>query len=147
MRYYYSYEEFRKDLKNLCQKIEGWEFDAILAIARGGMTMAHMMGEYFNKREVLSLNSIGYEDNVKLKEVKIFNIPELFSFKRVLIVDDIIDSGESMDKVLKVLKRKYDKVSFKTAVIFQKENALIKADFWVRRPKAWIDFFWSEDLK
>ncbi len=147
MRYYYSYEEFRKDLKHLCQKIEGWEFDAILAIARGGMTMAHMMGEYFNKREVLSLNSVGYEDNVKLKEVKIFNIPELFSFKRVLIVDDIIDSGESMDKVLKVLKKKYDKVSFKTAVIFQKENALIKADFWVRRPQAWIDFFWSEDLK
>ncbi len=147
MRYYYSYEEFRKDLKNLCQKIKGWEFDAILAVARGGMTMAHMMGEYFNKREVLSLNSIGYEDNVKLKEIKIFNIPNLSSFKRVLIVDDIIDSGESMGKVLKALKKRYNGVSFKTAVIFQKKDALMKADFWVREPKAWIDFFWSEDLQ
>ncbi len=148
MRYYYGYEEFRKDLKKLCLKIESrFDFDAILAVARGGMTMAHMMGEYFNNRYVFGVNSVGYEDNKKLKSVKIFNIPNLKGFKRVLIVDDIIDSGDSIREVLRVLKKEYENIDFKIASIFQKSDASFRADFWIKEPKGWIDFFWSEDLK
>ena len=147
MRYYYSYEEFREDLKTLCEMIEReWEFDAILAIARGGMTMGHMMGEYFNTRYVFTINAISYENDRKLNEVKIFNIPDLKDFKRVLVVDDIVDSGDSMRDVLNLLKNRFS-LEFKTAVIFHKEKSSFYADFWVKRPKGWVDFFWSVDLR
>ena len=147
MRYYYSYEIFREDLKKLSLLVEkNYKFDAIVAIARGGMTIAHMMGEYFDNRNVFTINSIGYEDDKKLPTVKVFNIPDLKKYKNVLIVDDIVDSGESMNKVVSILKNKFPNNTFKTAVIFQKKDATFQADFSVKEPQGWIDFFWSVDL-
>ncbi|MEA1879060.1 MAG: phosphoribosyltransferase family protein, partial [Campylobacterota bacterium] len=92
---YYPYQEFKEDLKILTQKIDQ-PFDAILGIARGGLSMAQMLGEYYDLREVYAINTIGYEDSQKKDSVEVFNIPELKSVKKVLLVDDIIDSGDTL---------------------------------------------------
>ncbi len=42
---YYPYQEFQADLKVLIHKIDQ-PFDTILGIARGGLSMAQMLGEY-----------------------------------------------------------------------------------------------------
>jgi xanthine phosphoribosyltransferase len=142
---YYPYNEFRDDLKTLTKKIDK-EFDAIVPIARGGLTMAHLLSEYYNLREVFSINTIGYDDTQKLEKIKIFNIPDLQNAKRVLIVDDIVDSGDTLLEVLKVLKREYPSVLFLSASIFYKATASIEPTWWVKEAKDWIDFFWTKDL-
>ena len=143
---YYPYQEFKEDLKNLTEKIDQ-PFDAILGIARGGLSMAQMLGEYYDLREVYAINTIGYEDTQKLQSVEVFNIPELRSAKQVLVVDDIVDSGDTLVEVLKVLKVTYSKVTFLTASIFYKPTARIKPTWYVKEPQGWVEFFWSEDLK
>jgi len=143
---YYPYEEFIEDLKNLTEKIDQ-PFDAILGIARGGLSMAQMLGEYYNLREVYAINTIGYDDTQKLKSVEVFNIPDLKSAKQVLIVDDIVDSGDTLMEVLKVLKEMYPEVTFLTATLFYKKTAKIAPTWYVKEPKGWIEFFWSEDLR
>ena len=143
---YYPYEAFREDLKLLTQKIDK-PFSAILGIARGGLSMAQMLGEYYNLRKVYAINTIGYDDTVKKELVEIFNIPELKDTKEVLIVDDIVDSGDTLVEVLKILNSKYPQVVFYTASIFYKKGAKIKPTWYVKEPKGWIDFFWSEDLR
>ncbi|MDM5272636.1 phosphoribosyltransferase family protein [Sulfurovum sp. zt1-1] len=145
-RVYYPYEEFREDLKILANKIDK-PFDAILCIARGGMTMAHLLGEYFDMREVYSVNTIGYEDTQKNESVEVFNIPELKSAKSVLILDDIVDSGDTLIEVLNVLSEKYPEVTFMTASLFYKKSAKIAPDWCVKEATKWIDFFWTVDLK
>ena len=143
---YYAYNEFRNDLKVLTQKIDT-DFDSILAISRGGLCMGQMLGEYYNLREVYAINTIGYDGSKKLDEVKVFNIPNLDNSKIVLIVDDIVDSGDTLLEVLKRLKENYPKVTFLSASIFYKPTASVEPTWWVKEPSAWIDFFWSEDLK
>ena len=143
---YYAYAEFKEDLKALTQKIDQ-EFDVILPIARGGLSMGQMLGEYYNIREVYAINTIGYDDTEKLKEVTVFNIPNLEMTKQVLIVDDIVDSGDTLVEVLKVLEDKYPSIEFFTASIFYKPTAIIEPTWWVKEPRGWIEFFWSEDLK
>ena len=143
---YYPYEEFREDLKILTQKIDQ-PFDTILGIARGGLSMAQMLGEYYNLREVYTINTIGYEDTQKKASVEVFNIPDLKLSKQVLIVDDIIDSGDTLVEILKVLNKKYPNITSVTASIFYKKTAKIVPNWYVKEPKGWIDFFWSEDLK
>lgn len=142
---YYPYEEFRDDLKILTGKIDQ-DFDAILGIARGGLSMAQLLGEYYDLREVYSINTIGYEDTHKNERVEIFNIPELKSSTKVLIVDDIVDSGDTLLEVLAVLQSRYPNVTFVTASIFYKKTAKIRPTWYVKEPKGWIDFFWSVDL-
>ena len=145
-RVYYPYEEFRTDLKVLAGKIDR-EFDTILCIARGGMTMAHLLGEYYDMRSVYSVNTIGYEDTQKNEKVEVFNIPDLKAAKYVLILDDIVDSGDTLVEVLNVLGEIYPEVTFFTASLFYKKSAKIAPDWYVKEATAWIDFFWTVDLK
>ena len=142
---YYPYEDFLADTKVLTQKID-WEFDAIIAVARGGLSLAQLMGEYYNLRSVYSINTIGYEDTEKLQGVDVFNLPELKDAKQVLIVDDIVDSGDTLIEVLKVLKKVYPDITFKVASLFYKKSAKIAPNWYVKEAKGWIDFFWTVDM-
>ncbi len=143
---YYAYEEFREDLKVLTQKIDE-NFEVFIPISRGGLSMGQMLGEFYNIREVYTINTIGYEDTQKLDEVRVFNIPVLKNNQKVLILDDIVDSGDTLLEVLKVLENRYPSVKFSTASIFYKPTAIIEPTWWVKEPKGWIEFFWSEDLR
>lgn len=143
-RLYYSYNDFIKDLKVLSQKID-FKFDSILAVSRGGMTIGHFLGEYFDIRDVYCVNSIGYDGIKQLESVEIFNLPNFKRAKNILIVDDIVDSGKTMKELIKNLKGL--DLNIKTASIFYKESAKFKPDFFVKYADCWIDFFWSEDLK
>ncbi len=142
----YDYETFVKDLYDLAESIPE-RFDAIIAVARGGMTMAQMLGEYWNIRKVFLINSIGYDDTKKLSGVEVFNIPELDGCEKILVVDDIADSGETLASVMRKLESHYPEKCFKTATLFFKPEAGFEPDFKVKEAKGWIDFFWSEDLK
>ena len=142
---YYAYDEFREDLKALTQKIDQ-EFDVLIPISRGGLSMGQMLGEFYDIREVYAINTIGYDDTKKLDEVRVFNVPQLEEHQKVLIVDDIVDSGDTLLKVLKVLTEQYPTVKFYTASIFYKPTAIIEPTWHVKEPKGWIEFFWSEDL-
>jgi xanthine phosphoribosyltransferase len=146
-KFYYSYDEFAKDTQTLVDKCRDYEPDILLAVARGGLTLAHLMAQALDMRNLYSLNSIHYEGELKLDTFNIFNIPDVSHAKRVLLVDDIVDSGETMEEILKVLAEKFPDVEFKLATIFYKKTAVLQPDFTVREADKWIDFFWEVDVK
>ena len=98
---YYGCEEFISDCKKLADEVKPYNPDVIVAIARGGLSLAHYLGELLNIREVYSINSIGYDAEKKLDTVKVYNTPLIEQGKRVLVVDDIADSGETLKEVIK----------------------------------------------
>ena len=145
-KYYYGYDEFKKDTQVLVNKCRDYEPDILLAVARGGLTLAHLMAQALDMRNLYSLNSIHYEGELKLDSFNIFNIPDVSHAKRVLIIDDIVDSGETMVEILKILEDKFPGVEFKLATLFYKKTAILKPDFAVREANEWIDFFWEVDV-
>lgn len=145
-KYYYAYDEFKKDTQILTDKCRAYEPDVLLAVARGGLTLAHLMAQALDMRNLYSLNSIHYEGELKLDTFNIFNIPDVSHAKRVLIIDDIVDSGETMEEILKVLAEKFPGVEFKLATLFYKKTAVLQPDFAVREANEWIDFFWEVDV-
>ena len=140
---YYSYEEFKEDVNTLAKEIKPYAPDVILAVARGGMTLGHFLAEALEMRDLYSINSVHYEETRKLDTINIFNIPDLSRAKRVVLVDDIIDSGETMIEIERVLTAKYPEVDFKIASVFYKEKALLRPDFAAREATEWIEFFWD----
>jgi len=144
-KYYYSYDEFVQDMKQLHTLIEPFEPDTLLAIARGGLTMGHFMAVTMNTRRVYALNSIHYEGTQKLDTIEIFNIPDLYDARKVLILDDISDSGETLMEVRRRLQELYPDIQFKIATLFHKSTSLIQPDFSIREAPGWIDFFWEID--
>lgn len=143
---YYSYEMFKKDSQKLVDKCRDYEPDILLAVARGGLTLAHCMAQAMDMRNLYTLNSVHYEGDMKLDTFNIFNIPDVSHAKRVLIIDDIVDSGETMEAILKLLNEKFPNVDFKLATLFYKGTAILKPDYSVREANEWIDFFWEVDI-
>ena len=141
---FYSYDEFAVDTKKMAKQIKD-EFDpeVILAVARGGLTLGHSLAVALNNRNLFTLNSIHYEDTNKLDTINIFNVPDLSAYKKILLADDIIDSGESMVEIKRELLKRYPNLDIKIATVFYKEKALLLPEFKVKEAHDWIEFFWD----
>ena len=137
---------FKIDALELSFLCKDFTSDAILGIARGGLTLSHFMSQALSQRNVFILNTISYDGRIQKDNVEVFNIPSLEKFRKVLIVDDIIDSGKTIEKVMILLKKGYPNIEFKVASLFYKEDALVKPDFTINKADKWIDFFWEVDL-
>ena len=143
---YYGYDECLEDCKVLIPMLKEYNPDALVAIARGGLLLGHLLSEALDTREIYSLNSIHYDGTKKLETFDIFNIPDLTRKHKIVLTDDIVDSGESIVEILKILEEKYPHCEFKIATIFYKPTALMQPDFAVKEAKNWIEFFWEVDL-
>jgi xanthine phosphoribosyltransferase len=139
----YTPKEFIEDCEKLADMVKEYNPEVILPIARGGLSFAHLLSEILNVRDIYCINSIGYEKDKKLDSIKVFNTPTLIE-KRVLVVDDIVDSGETLKEVLKVLKKKNPTCEFKTATIFYKKNSTVQPDFTLHEATQWIEYFWNK---
>lgn len=141
---FYSYDEFAVDAKKMAKDIKD-EFDpeVILAVARGGLTLGHSLAVALENRNLFTLNSIHYEDTNKLDTIQIFNVPDLSKYTKILLVDDIIDSGESMVEIKRELLKRYPNLDIKIATIFYKEKALLLPEFKVKEAHDWVEFFWD----
>jgi xanthine phosphoribosyltransferase len=143
---YYGYEQFVEDVKKLVIKISAeYDPDTLIAVARGGLTLGHAYALATDNRQLMSINSILYEGNQKGKVCEIFNIPELGKAKKVLILDDIVDSGQTIKEVFNYLTHHFPEVEFKIASIFYRPTAIIQPDFALYETDEWIDFFWEVD--
>ncbi|WP_148787867.1 phosphoribosyltransferase [Campylobacter concisus] len=141
---FYSYDEFAVDAKKMAKQIKN-EFDpeVILAVARGGLTLGHSLAVALENRNLFTLNSIHYEDTNKLDTIQIFNVPDLSKYTKILLVDDIIDSGESMVEIKRELLKRYPNLDIKIATVFYKEKALLLPEFKVKEAHDWVEFFWD----
>ncbi len=115
---YYSYEMCKEDTQKLVDISKSFKADAFLSIARGGLTLSHLMSQAMNQRNVFTINSISYDRKNQKDSIEIFNIPDLKSYKKVLIIDDIVDSGKTMIEVFKILNEKFPNTEFKLATLF-----------------------------
>ena len=144
---YYSYQEFIQDIKVMQKLISSDEVDTVVAISRGGLTFGHFLSESLNIRKVFSINSISYNETQKLKNIEIFGVPDLKNSKKVLVVDDIADSGRTLKSVMEKLESIYSDVDFKSATLFYSENSIYEPTYFIHKSSEWIEFFWSEDFK
>lgn len=112
----------------------GEKFDTILALPRGGMPFADLLTRVF-KLPLAVLSTSLYKDDTG-KESKVIVSKQISMTcenlgKRVLIVDDMVDSGETMEAVIKYLKERFPNTVFKTAVLWRKECSSFVPDFYL----------------
>ena len=64
-----------------------------------------------------------------------------FSAKKVLIADDVADSGRTIELVHTFIKDHVEDV--RSAVIYEKPRSVIRCDYVWKRTDLWINFPWS----
>ena len=145
MKQYYGYEDFRADTRELVGRVKSFEAEAIVSIARGGYTLSHAMAEGLDIRDVQSIRTELYDKECKRERLSLFGSCD-FNVKRVLVVDDIADSGETLAYIMGYLKEQFPEITFKSVTLFYKKSSIYEPDFWVNEANAWIEFFWEKDF-
>ncbi len=141
--YDYNCNELENDIQNLAQQAKNFQADTILAIARGGLIPAQLLAYDLDIRHLQSVQIQSYDKQTQRDTLTMLDTTDLRHASRVLIIDDIIDSGDTMQYLLLHVKKKYPHIEFKVASLFYKKSALIQPDFTCKEATEWINFFWE----
>ena len=143
---YYSYDEFRENTSQLIAQVKDFAPESIVGIARGGLTLSHAMAEGLNLRDVQSIRTELYDGSCKREEISLFGLCNFKDTKRVLVLDDIADSGQTLQAIMSYLEDNFPEIEFRSATLFYKPISIYKPDYWVQEADAWIEFFWEKDF-
>jgi hypoxanthine phosphoribosyltransferase len=144
-----TWQGFGEATRDLAKSIaaDGFEPDLILSIARGGLFLAGSLG-YALAVKNLHVMNVEFYDGVGTTldmPVMLPPVPSAvdFSQKKVLIADDVADSGRTIELVYSFIKDHVDDV--RSAVIYEKPRSLIKCDYVWKHTDLWINFQWSTE--
>ncbi|CAN8076964.1 unnamed protein product [Agarophyton chilense] len=147
-----SWSSVENMCKDIAQQAHGESFDAVLAVTRGGLVPAVLLCEQFQLRNLLSATVMFYADNGEqffgMSEPRFLAFPTVDALqgRRVLIVDDVWDSGRTAQAVRNRVKRaKANEV--KVAVLHYKpgKNVFpgIEPDFYSAVTSDWVVYPWE----
>jgi hypoxanthine phosphoribosyltransferase len=135
---YVSWDEYHALIEKLALKIykSGWEFDQILCLARGGTRPGDILSRVFDKPlAIMSTSSYRESAGTKQGRLDIANyitLPRGELEGRVLLVDDLADSGETLKAVAERLLHSTLKLSeMRSAVIWVKGISTVLPDYYV----------------
>ena len=150
----YSWQEVYELCRELARKIKnsGFKPDAIVAVARGGWVPARILADFLLIRELYSVKAEhwGIVATVTSKAKITQPLTVDLTGKSVLVVDDVADTGETVEIVAQHVREKNAK-EVRTAVIDFKHTSKFVPDYYAREMSewAWIVYPWSlyEDVK
>ena len=147
---YVSYDEYHGLIEKLAIKVHqsGWEFDTILCLARGGLRPGDMLSRIFDKPlAIMSTSSYRAEAGTvqgHLDIARFITTPKGEIAGRVLLVDDLADSGHTLNAVIAMLKTNYPPITeLRSAVIWTKGLSAFTPDYsvdylptnpWIHQP-------------
>jgi hypoxanthine phosphoribosyltransferase len=114
----------------------GWEFDTILCLARGGMRPGDILSRVFDKPlAIMSTSSYRSDAGTvqgNLDIARFITTPKGEIAGKVLLVDDLADSGHTLNAVVEQLRNNYQPITeLRTAVIWTKGLSGFKPDYQV----------------
>jgi hypoxanthine phosphoribosyltransferase len=115
----------------------GWQFDNIICLARGGLRVGDALSRIFDKplgvMTTSSYRASGGTVQGRLKIGDKISSAEEVTRGRVLLADDLVDSGVTLQAVLPELRGRYPEISeLRTAVLWYKGVSLYKPDYFVQ---------------
>jgi hypoxanthine phosphoribosyltransferase len=123
----------------------GWEFDAVVCLARGGLRIGDVFSRLFDKPLGVLFTS-SYRDDAGTAQGRLLIGEHLSSALplpggRWLLVDDLADTGETLVHALSMLRERHPRVSeIRSAVLWRKAASVAEPDYCVERLPAnqWI---------
>lgn len=116
-------------------------YDAFVGISRGGLVPLRILSDELEQENLFVIRVVFYEDIKKTATEPVIkdDLKTSVSGLRLLVIDDVADSGKSLKKVLEYLKNAGAK-EVDSLTIFYKPHSETIPTFYVRTTKKWIVF-------
>lgn len=142
-----GWERFGLAARELAQHVidSGYRPEVVVAVARGGLLPGGAVAYALGTKAVGTLNVEFYTGiDERLPDPVV--LPPLLDTDaleglRVLVVDDVADSGETLALVQRLLAGHASEV--RSAVLYVKPDSVVEPDYAWRQTDRWITFPWS----
>ena len=148
--FHISWDQIHRDSRALAWRLQGYGPDngawrAVVAITRGGMAPAMIVSRELDIRTVDTISIKSYDHQAR-SEVKVLKAPDaelMGDGTGILIVDDLVDSG----KTLEVVRKMYPNAHF--APVYAKPKGRPQVDTFITEVSqdTWIFFPWDMALQ
>ncbi|TAE58855.1 MAG: phosphoribosyltransferase [Nostocales cyanobacterium] len=134
-----SWSDYHHKIEQLAVKIyqSSWQFNQIVCLARGGLRVGDILSRIYDLPLAVlatsSYNGLGKQERSDLIVSHHLTMTTETLGDRILLVDDLVDSGITLEKTIPWLKaqQEFSITEIRTAVIWYKECSLIKPDYYV----------------
>jgi uncharacterized protein len=136
---YVSWDDYHQTIEQLAAQIHqsGWQFNQILCLARGGVRVGDILSRIFDQPlAILATSSYRHDGQSRSNLVFSEDLTKttLNLGSHILLVDDLVDSGVTLQKTLPWLDRKYGFYveEVRSAVLWYKACSIVKPDYYVQ---------------
>lgn len=142
-----TWETFGTATDELATRIHasGFSPEVLIAVARGGMIPGGALTYSLGVKLTDAINVEFYTDVEETLPDPVLLAPMLdtdsIRGRRILVVDDVADSGRTLALVLKLLRGFGAEV--RSAVLYAKPSTVVHPDFVWKQTDRWIVFPWS----
>jgi hypoxanthine phosphoribosyltransferase len=145
-----TWERFGEATHSLASMVhaDGYEPDIVLAVARGGLLPAGAISYLLGVKNVFTMNVEFYTGVNQRLAMPVMLPPVLNAVEikgaRVLVVDDIADTGRTLELVVEFCREHVEDV--RCAVLYAKPGAVVRADYLWTSTDTWITFPWDRSV-
>jgi uncharacterized protein len=133
-----SWDEYHQSIEQLAERIyqSEYEFNQIVCLARGGLRVGDILSRIFDRPlAILAASSYGGDGNRQRSKLSIASQITMTTERlgdRVLLVDDLVDSGVTLQQTTIWLRDLYPEIQdLKTAVLWYKATSLYIPDYYI----------------
>lgn len=125
----------------------GEDFDTIVTISRGGLIPARIVSDILGIDELYTIRSKFWGVGGRVAAEPVIKVYEGMEVRgrKVLVVDEVVDTGATMTKVVRLLKD-LGASSIKTAVLHYKTTSSYIPDYYVEKVEKWVWIFYPWSL-
>ncbi|MCD6465782.1 phosphoribosyltransferase [Candidatus Bathyarchaeota archaeon] len=118
--------------------------DLIVGVSRGGWPPARVMSDLLGNVDLANIRVEFYRGVAETRDEPVITQPLSMSVegRKVLIIDDVADTGRSLKLVREHIKKRKASV-IKIATIYYKPWSIITPDYYVRVTRRWVVFPWE----
>ncbi len=142
-----TWDGFGEAARDLARTIlaDGFEPEVVVAIARGGLLPAGAIAYGLGTKSCGALNVEFYTGVGTVLDAPEILPPDLdlehLDGRRVLLVDDVADSGRTLALAVDLLRKSGAEV--RSVCVFTKPSTILVPDYFSKETDLWIDFPWS----
>jgi len=143
-----SWDQFHRDARALAWRLAAaGPFDALVAITRGGLVPAAVVARELDVRVIETVSIVSYHDYKQQGGLKVLkaigpDISRLEQGSRILIIDDLVDTGATA----KVVREMLPKAHFATIYAKPLGRPLVDTFITEVSQDTWIYFPWDMGL-
>ena len=113
--------------------------DEIVAISRGGLSLGHALSDFL-RIPISTITIQSYTDIQAAGEVNLTaKLQNSIKHKTILLADDVSDSGKTLKRAVKYLRRAGAK-HVTTVTMFYKPHSVYRPDYFATETSKWILF-------